>query len=129
MFKKPCSVYHVNLNQEEILIFSCLNLTVINNTRVADSEISLVLSSFFASEFVLSFKGPLQRLFMRSLQWRIQILSYLIYSPCWPFSLQSFLLFLPQKRGGGGGGHPGPSPRSATALILITCFPENVRVL
>ena len=30
----------------------------------------------------------------------------LIFLPCWPFSLQSFLLFLP----------PGPSPRSATVV-------------
>ena len=28
----------------------------------------------------------------------------LIYLPCWPFSLLSFLLFLPKIRGGG----PGP---------------------
>ena len=36
----------------------------------------------------------------------------LIYLPCPPFSLQSFLLFLPKIRGGPG--PPGPSPRSAT---------------
>ena len=32
----------------------------------------------------------------------------LIYLPCWPFSLQSFLLFLPKIRGGAG--PPGPLP-------------------
>ena len=34
----------------------------------------------------------------------------LIFLPCWPFSLQSILLFLPKIR---GGGHPGLTPRSA----------------
>lgn len=32
----------------------------------------------------------------------------LIYFPVWPFSLQSFLLFLNQNKGGGG--PPGPLP-------------------
>ena len=38
----------------------------------------------------------------------------LIYSPYWPFSLRSFLLFLLKIR---GTGPPGPSPRSATGNI------------
>ena len=38
----------------------------------------------------------------------------LTYLPCRPFSLQSFLLFLPKIRGGPG--PPGSSPRSATGL-------------
>ena len=38
----------------------------------------------------------------------------LIYLPCPPFSLQSFLLFSPKIRGGGG---PGPSPRSVTGNV------------
>ena len=37
----------------------------------------------------------------------------LIYLLCWPFSLQSFLIFWPKIRGCPG--PPGPSPRSATA--------------
>ena len=37
----------------------------------------------------------------------------MIYSPCWPFSLQSFLLFLPKIR---GWPPRGPSPRSTTAI-------------
>ena len=49
-------------------------------------------------------------------QWRIQTLSQegggpvFIFLPCWPFSLQSFLLFLPKIRGSG------PSPRSVTGF-------------
>ena len=38
----------------------------------------------------------------------------LICLPCWPFSLQSFLLFLPKIR---GAGPPGPSPRCATGTV------------
>ena len=37
----------------------------------------------------------------------------LIYLPCRPFSLQSFLLFFTQNKGGGAR-PPGPLPRSAT---------------
>ena len=36
----------------------------------------------------------------------------LIYLPCWPFSIQSFLLFLPKITGG-------PGPPLDTPLILI----------
>ena len=42
----------------------------------------------------------------------------LIYLPCRPFSLQSFLLFLLKIRGGPG--PPGPSPRSASECRF--CF-------
>ena len=38
----------------------------------------------------------------------------LIYLPCRPFSLQSFLFFSQNK---GGGGPPGPSPRSTTGYV------------
>ena len=45
--------------------------------------------------------------------------SVLIYLPCWPFSLKSFLLFLPKIKGGGEGARsPGPSPRSATGIYV-----------
>ena len=43
----------------------------------------------------------------------------LIYSPCWRFSLQSFLLFLLKIRRA-----PGPSPRSATVLPWV-CVIQN----
>ena len=46
----------------------------------------------------------------------------LILLPCWPFSLESFLLFLSKIRGGGG--HPGPSPRSATDFELTGEYGE-----
>ena len=39
----------------------------------------------------------------------------LIFLPCWPFPLQSCVLFLPKIRGGGGGG---ASPRSATEILI-----------
>ena len=50
----------------------------------------------------------------------------LIYLPCRPFSLQSFLLFLPKIRGGGAG-PPGPSPRSAT--VLVDCSQLRLKTL
>ena len=55
------------------------------------------------------------------MQWRIQGGGggVLIYLSCRPFSLQSFLLFLPKIRVGGG---RGPSPRSATAISVRFSF-------
>ena len=40
----------------------------------------------------------------------------LIFLPCWPFSVQSFLPFMPKIRGGHAASL-GPSPRSATGHL------------
>ena len=51
----------------------------------------------------------------------------LIYLPCWPFSLQSFLLFLPKIRGEG----PGPRAPSLDQEKMVSCLdpPLNLVVL
>ena len=60
-------------------------------------------------------------------QWRIQTLSggaVLTYLPCRPFSLQSFLLFLPKIRWGGGA--PLGPPLSLEFVEIATLCQQNI---